>query len=726
MRKPQDYTTTIQTSQTSTTINQTSPSPTITTKTSTSPTTTNRTSPSPITSISTTTVLPDSLNIPTPAPLLSNASAGQSSAYKSLVQLIFDELDVSVSPCDLFENYTCKYAKSSFFAEASNNVYEVFKKGIASPEPSWGPTAKIHKYYKNCLAFFNKTCIERRVVWKEAMDQITSEIYDWKFVYANSTEWPTLTSESIGKFAGMLYRDYATKFPFSLGFRRGPNNETIIVLDFAGNDFEYMTRVIFGFVEEFSGKPLPDNVASYLNQSLPSLSVIPENLGKLELNSLETVSSVMSNFDIKTYLRTIFKYEPSVLQLLNSADSPMMIEWRPSVLLEFNQKFGEAFGNKNLSLLYNQAFNSYFYVNVYKFAGEDAVIRCASTNFLQMPSIRWFVDKVYEDEEERLYSEKALNEITAGIHDSLRSMLESVSWLNAESQRRVLKKVDAFKYHLSYPHQIFNETLLDEIDKRVDTFSDSYLEALHKTAQAEIRMRVDGTHDQINCTHALCKLGAVIEVNAEYTPNDHAMNIPLGIQLHPFFNDDYPIAAKYAILGWVVGHEMGHAFDSTCYLKDEFNQDNPVLVGSSLKAMLGEIQCLVNQYNDIRDEQGNPVDGKQTSGENFADNIGIPVAFRAFKQHESMHGVDPRLNDKLLKQLDGDQLFFFLAARLWCTTRGRTNSPDPHAPAWARVKGTLSNFPAFKAAFNCPVGSKYAPKTPCHIWATDPKAVSNL
>ncbi|KAI6198800.1 hypothetical protein M3Y96_00557800 [Aphelenchoides besseyi] len=600
-----------------------------------------------------------------------------------------------------------------------NSVNEVFRKGMTSSKPSSGPTAKIHRYYQNCLAYFNRTYIEQRVEWKEAMDQITSEISDWKFPYANSTEWPTLTPESIGKFAGILYRDYANAFPFNFGFRRGSNNETIIKLDMPSTNFELLKRVIFEFVKEFSGKDLPPDVASYLNRSLSSVSVYLESFEGLELNSLETVSSIMSNFDVKSYLRTIFKYEPSVLQVLNSKDSPVTIEWRPSVLLEFNRKFGEAFGNKNLSLLYNQAFNSFFYVSVFKFAKEDAVNRCRRIHILQMPSIRWFVDKVYEDKEKRLNSEKALNEITSGIHDSLRSMLESVSWLNAESQRRVLKKVDAFKYHLSYPHQIFNETLLNEIDKRVDTFSNSYLEALHKISQAEIRMLVDGIHNQINCTHPLCFLSVVSEVNAEYSPADHSMNIPLGIQLHPIFNDDYPISAKYAILGWVVGHEMGHAFDSSCYLKDEFNQDNPVLVGSSLKSMLEEIQCLVNQYDDIRDAQGNRVDGKLTSGENFADNIGVPVAFRAFKQHESMHGVDPRLNDQRLKQLNSDQLFFIMAARLWCNL-------DPHAPAWARVKGTFSNFPAFKAAFNCPAGSKYAPKTPCHIWATDPKAVRNL
>lgn len=39
-------------------------------------------------------------------------------------------------------------------------------------------------------------------------------------------------------------------------------------------------------------------------------------------------------------------------------------------------------------------------------------------------------------------------------------MLESVEWLNAESQRRVLAKVTSYKYHLSYDQQAFNDSLL--------------------------------------------------------------------------------------------------------------------------------------------------------------------------------------------------------------------------------------------------------------------------
>jgi hypothetical protein len=52
---------------------------------------------------------------------------------------------------------------------------------------------------------------------------------------------------------------------------------------------------------------------------------------------------------------------------------------------------------------------------------------------------------------------------------------------------------------------------------------------------------------------------------------------------------------------------------------------------------------------------------------------------------------------------------------------GQFDWDDTHSPAPYRILGTLQNYEAFRAAFNCPSGAKYAPEKTCKVWITDLK-----
>lgn len=111
------------------------------------------------------------------------------------------------------------------------------------------------------------------------------------------------------------------------------------------------------------------------------------------------------------------------------------------------------------------------------------------------------------------------------------------------------------------------------------------------------------------------------------------------------------------------------------------------------------------------------LNGRQTLGENIADNGGLKAAFRAYEKWSSTRTEVklPGLN------LTSKQLFFVGFAQVWCSI----STPealklqvlnDPHAPAQFRVIGTLSNSDEFAKEFNCPVGSKMNPEKKCIVW----------
>jgi len=111
------------------------------------------------------------------------------------------------------------------------------------------------------------------------------------------------------------------------------------------------------------------------------------------------------------------------------------------------------------------------------------------------------------------------------------------------------------------------------------------------------------------------------------------------------------------------------------------------------------------------------LNGKQTLGENIADNGGLKAAFRAYDKWSELN---PELQLPGLN-LTSKQLFFVGFAQVWCSI----STPealklqvlnDAHAPAQFRVIGTLSNSHEFAREFNCPLGSKMNPEKKCVVW----------
>ena len=104
---------------------------------------------------------------------------------------------------------------------------------------------------------------------------------------------------------------------------------------------------------------------------------------------------------------------------------------------------------------------------------------------------------------------------------------------------------------------------------------------------------------------------------------------------------------------------------------------------------------------------------------------GIRSAYRAYQSHVALYGPDPQLPDPEFGGYTNDQLFFLSFAQVWCQPQATDNQlrrqilVDPHSPSEYRVFGAIQNFPQFRAAFNCPVGSKYAPNNSCQVWTSE-------
>eukprot|EP00058_Branchiostoma_floridae_P004955 XP_002590443.1 hypothetical protein BRAFLDRAFT_62750 [Branchiostoma floridae] len=207
------------------------------------------------------------------------------------------------------------------------------------------------------------------------------------------------------------------------------------------------------------------------------------------------------------------------------------------------------------------------------------------------------------------------------------------------------------------------------------------------------------------------------KVNAYYSPNKNEIVFPAGILQPPFYDPNSPKSLNFGGIGVVMGHELTHGFDDSGREFDKFGNLKPWWNNVSVAKFKQQAQCMVDQYSGYT-INGEHVDGKQTLGENIADNGGLKSAFHAYEDWKRRNGDEVPLP---AVGLSHNQLFFVSFAQVWCDRRTEQMAheallTDTHSPAKWRVIGTLSNSKDFARAFNCPVGSTMNPKDKCEVW----------
>jgi endothelin-converting enzyme/membrane metallo-endopeptidase-like protein 1 len=175
---------------------------------------------------------------------------------------------------------------------------------------------------------------------------------------------------------------------------------------------------------------------------------------------------------------------------------------------------------------------------------------------------------------------------------------------------------------------------------------------------------------------------------------------------------------NYGAMGSVIGHEITHGFDDEGSQFDAYGNLENWWSNDTLQHFHNLSQCFIDQYSGITDDRVNlTLNGKNTLGENIADNGGAREAFEAY--------INLNMNEPSLPGLSNytnEQLFFVAYANTWCSvTRNeklRQNILyDPHSPAKYRVNLPFANYDVFSEVWKCPCHSQMNKgKERCVVW----------
>lgn len=308
-------------------------------------------------------------------------------------------------------------------------------------------------------------------------------------------------------------------------------------------------------------------------------------------------------------------------------------------------------------------------------------------------------------------AEKMIDEVRTAFKNNLRN----IQWMDVKTRQMAEDKADAITDMIGFPEYILNNTQLDEKYEDLELNAKEYFNNNLRINEFNLKKNLEKLGTPVNKTG----WGMVPStVNAYYTPTKNQIVFPAGILQKPFYDVNNPKSFNYGAMGVVMGHELTHAFDDQGREYDKYGNLNKWWESKSVERFVEQTDCIIKQYGDFK-VIGMNLNGKQTVGENIADNGGLKAAFNAYINSKSEKEADylplPGLN------LTHRQLFFVSFAQVWCSAMTDEAATlqiekDPHAPPEYRVIGPLSNLKEFSKEFNCPLGSRMNPKEKCEVW----------
>ncbi|XP_077204336.1 endothelin-converting enzyme 2 [Paroedura picta] len=312
------------------------------------------------------------------------------------------------------------------------------------------------------------------------------------------------------------------------------------------------------------------------------------------------------------------------------------------------------------------------------------------------------------------HSKEIAEDMIAEIRTAFEESLRQLDWMDGKTKQAAKEKADAIYDMIGFPEFILDDKELDDIYDGYEVSEDSFFQNMLNFYNFSGRLMADQlrkppNRDQWSMTPQT--------VNAYYLPSKNGIVFPAGILQAPFYARDHPKALNFGGIGVVMGHELTHAFDDQGRQYDKEGNLRPWWQNSSLEAFKNRTECMTEQYSRFL-VNGEHVNGKQTLGENIADNGGLKAAYNAYRTWLKKNGEEKRLPSV---DLTSHQLFFLGFAQVWCSVRTPESSheglvTDPHSPDKFRVIGTLSNSRDFVEHFRCPLGSPMNPGKHCEVW----------
>lgn len=288
---------------------------------------------------------------------------------------------------------------------------------------------------------------------------------------------------------------------------------------------------------------------------------------------------------------------------------------------------------------------------------------------------------------------KSVEEMLRRVRAEFRHRIETNPWVQPETRKEALTKLDAMEVSVGYPDQWIDYS---SVDIRPDDYLGNCLRVRQFLFQRDLaRWGKPVSRDQF------CSPGQTLptDINAAYSASNK-IEIPAAILQPPFYDPKGDIGANMGSLGATIGHEFTHGFDSSGRLYDAKGNVRDWWAAPDVKRFDQENQKLVDQANGFEFRPKLFLNGPLESGENMADVGGLSLAYAALQGYLKDHPQERKLRDGFTPE----QRFFMSWAQLWAEkgtdSMFRQNiANDGHPPGLYRQSQPARHEAGFYKAF---------------------------
>ncbi len=237
-----------------------------------------------------------------------------------------------------------------------------------------------------------------------------------------------------------------------------------------------------------------------------------------------------------------------------------------------------------------------------------------------------YVERYYTKE-----TDDALVAMCVDIKEGYRTVITRATWLTDTTRNNLLEKLDNIVFVTGADVKRHDQA------KYADLTGD-YFEFMIKYHRISILDVVDSISKPVDRKEVTAHMQSL---NAFYNPTVNNVTICTAITNAPYFDSKADYYTNLGGLGSVIGHEIGHAFDSSGIYFDKDGAYNPGLIPDEDRKILKERdQKAVSYFEDNFTVFGvYHVDGEQTLAENYADLGGMEVVVSLAKSDEDLEKI---------------------------------------------------------------------------------------
>lgn len=305
---------------------------------------------------------------------------------------------------------------------------------------------------------------------------------------------------------------------------------------------------------------------------------------------------------------------------------------------------------------------------------------------LTQDMLSWDFGKIYV---EKYFSEESKADVESMIEkikEAYKDIIQNQEWMSEKTKEKAIRKLDTMQVKIGYPDEWPDSMEMMQVTPISE--GGSLLSNLLVNMQVSIEANLQDLNREVDRTTWSMTPQTV---NAYYNPGNNEIVFPAAILQPPFYDPEDDGAGNLGGIGYVIAHEISHAFDSNGALYDEYGNYNVWWTQEELKRYKELSQSIIDYY-DKYEVAGMKVDGSLTLSENIAD-LGAMTCITSILADDG-EGLAEAFS----------QLAYIWASEETVAYQMYLLSNDTHAPNKVRVNAVLSSCDAFYETYDIKEG----------------------